>query len=84
MGLFRTDQCFRYSLVLFLFLYFSFSVSVLNVVDGKRQPIEEIAKRQLDSLLQTEDYLAVFWRKKVSLKCSVRVKSNYFLTRNKI
>lgn len=30
---------------------------------AKRQDVEEVTKRQLDSLLKSEDYLAVFWCK---------------------
>ena len=30
---------------------------------ARRQDVEEVTKRQLDSLLKTEDYLAVFWGK---------------------
>lgn len=37
--------------------------------DSKRQPIEEIARRQLDSLLHTEDYLAIFWHGKNCKTC---------------
>ena len=32
--------------------------------EAKRQQLEEIGKRQLDSLITSEDYLAVFWRKR--------------------
>jgi hypothetical protein len=49
-----------------------FVVVSLNFVysgQSKRQQIEEIAKRQLDSLLQTEDYLAVFWREFCNFIC---------------
>jgi len=42
----------------FLVVFLSF----FNSGQSKRQPIEEVAKRQLDNLLTTEDYLAVFWR----------------------
>ena len=51
--------CSRY-LIILLFVILGLFCSTSN---GKRQQIEEIAKRQLDTLLQTEDYLAVFWRK---------------------
>ena len=39
--------------------------------EAKRKAIEEIPRRQLDALLQTEDYLAVFWRKSVSVALKV-------------
>ena len=38
-------------------------LSLPSQSEAKRKAIEEIPRRQLDSLLQTEDYLAVFWRK---------------------
>ena len=31
--------------------------------NARRQSVEEVTKRQLDSLLKSEDYLAVFWCK---------------------
>jgi hypothetical protein len=38
-------------------------LSFSGLAAAKRQQIDEIAKRQLDQLITTEDYLAVFWRK---------------------
>ena len=29
----------------------------------KRQEVDEVTKKQLDTLIKTEDYLAVFWCK---------------------
>ena len=43
---------------------------------AKRQDVEEVTKRQLDSLLKSEDYLAVFWCKsKVNLFAGSNVTS---------
>jgi len=53
-------KCCSHYLIVLLFVILGLFSSTSN---GKRQQIEEIAKRQLDTLLQTEDYLAVFWRK---------------------
>ena len=47
----------------FVILLFIFVSVFCGTIICKRQQIEEIARRQLDSLIQTEDYLAVFWRK---------------------
>jgi len=40
-----------------------------SLSEAKRKAIEEIPRRQLDSLLQTEDYLAVFWQSKNCKTC---------------
>ena len=37
---------------------------------AKRQEVPEVTKRQLESLIKTEDYLAVFWCKLKTL-CKV-------------
>ena len=48
---------------------FSFNVVIFLVLLGspsiwaKRQEVPEVTKRQLESLIKTEDYLAVFWCK---------------------
>lgn len=34
-----------------------------NLGQCKRQAVEEVTKKQLDALLKSEDYLAVFWCK---------------------
>ena len=47
---------FWYKLFIFVGFYASVSLS-------KRQDVEEVTKKQLDSLIKTEDYLAVFWCK---------------------
>ena len=39
------------------------SSSSWSPAEAKRQQLEEIGKRQLDALIKSEDYLAVFWRK---------------------
>ena len=38
-------------------------VLILGVCGGKRLPVDEVSKKHLDVLMQTEDYLAVFWSK---------------------
>ena len=43
-----------------LFLLWTFGVQNSQC---RRLDVEEVTKRQLDSLLKTEDYLAVFWCK---------------------
>ena len=40
----------------------------------KRQEVEEVTKRQLDTLIKSEDYLAVFWCKYIFININ-----NYFL-----
>ena len=32
-------------------------------VSARRLPIEEVSKKHLESLMKSEDYLAVFWSK---------------------
>jgi len=49
---------------LFIFVGFCASVSL-----SKRQDVEEVTKKQLDSLIKTEDYLAVFWYGKNCKTC---------------
>ena len=51
---------------LFLF-YFCFVLLFSSPLEAKRKAIEEIPRRQLDTLITTEDYLAVFWRKSLIL-----------------
>ena len=51
---------------LFLF-YFCFVLLFSSPLEAKRKAIEEIPRRQLDALITTEDYLAVFWRKSMIL-----------------
>ena len=38
-------------------------VLTIGVCGGKRLPVDEVSKKHLDVLMQTEDYLAVFWSK---------------------
>ena len=42
--------------------------------EAKRKAIEEIPRRQLETLITSEDYLAVFWRK---LNCVFWQDTNY-------
>jgi hypothetical protein len=51
------------SFTMFFILCTLLVLSLPSQSEAKRKAIEEIPRRQLDSLLQTEDYLAVFWRK---------------------
>ena len=47
-----------------LMMQFVIFLLLLSATFARRQDLEEVTKRQLDSLLKTEDYLAVFWGKK--------------------
>ena len=44
-------------------VYFCFVLLFSSQSEAKRKAIEEIPRRQLDTLITSEDYLAVFWRK---------------------
>ena len=44
-------------------LVFFFIFVFISTCHGRRLDVEEVTKRQLDTLIKTEDYLAVFWCK---------------------
>ena len=48
-----------------------FLFSLPSLSEAKRKAIEEIPRRQLDTLITTEDYLAVFWRKLTNIFLTV-------------
>lgn len=39
------------------------ALSAAFAVAGTRHPVDDVAKKQLDDLVASEDYLAVFWCK---------------------
>ena len=43
----------------------------------KRQEVPEVTKRQLESLIKTEDYLAVFWCKLNFMQSFLKMTSNF-------
>ena len=45
------------------FVIFSIILTFFTICDARRLDVEEVTKRQLDTLIKTEDYLAVFWCK---------------------
>lgn len=61
MSILTTER--NFSFTKFFILCTLLILSLPSQSEAKRKAIEEIPRRQLDSLLQTEDYLAVFWRK---------------------
>ena len=61
MSILTTER--NFSFTMFFILCTLLILSLPSQSEAKRKAIEEIPRRQLDSLLQTEDYLAVFWRK---------------------
>ena len=51
-------------------LVFFFIFVLISTCHGRRLDVEEVTKRQLDTLIKTEDYLAVFWCKSLKNKLS--------------
>ena len=45
------------------FVIFSIFLTFITICNARRLDVEEVTKRQLDTLIKTEDYLAVFWCK---------------------
>ena len=45
------------------FVIFYIILTFFTICDARRLDVEEVTKRQLDTLIKTEDYLAVFWCK---------------------
>ena len=53
------------------FVIFSIFLTFITICNARRLDVEEVTKRQLDTLIKTEDYLAVFWCKYNQIKANI-------------
>ena len=48
-------------------LVFTLLIFVVSACVARRQSVDEVTKKQLDELIDSEDYLAVLWRELYNL-----------------